>query len=239
MAANLFRPQCGHFDTSHQLSVSLITVMAHGTWALENHGQIDCLSNVTTKRRKSAALVDLCEGTPLVTGGFPSQRPHNAQRIPTLWLLHVCLVSFQVSTTPVTCRWWCPVYSARPLLSTLSDVETGGSQYLCGWKRWEASRRRHNERDGDSNHRRLDWFVNRLFRRRSKRASKLRVTGICEGNPLFAGGIPSERARNAENVSNWLRRHVSLSTIAVFTSKLFDWFDICQQFATFLHLRFR
>ena len=42
---------------------------------------------------------------------------------------------------------------------------------------------RHNEGNGLSNHRRLDCLPNRLFRRRSKKASKLRVTGLCKGNP--------------------------------------------------------
>ena len=37
---------------------------------------------------------------------------------------------------------------------------------------------RHNERDGVSNHQRLDYFLNRLFRGRSKKTSKLRVTGL-------------------------------------------------------------
>ena len=41
---------------------------------------------------------------------------------------------------------------------------------------------RRNERDGVSNHRRLDCLVSRLFRRRSKNTSKLCVTGLCEGN---------------------------------------------------------
>ena len=40
---------------------------------------------------------------------------------------------------------------------------------------------RNNERDGVSNNRRLDCLLNRLFRRRSKKTSKLRVTGLCEG----------------------------------------------------------
>ena len=40
---------------------------------------------------------------------------------------------------------------------------------------------RHNERDGVSNHRRLDCLLNRLFKHRSKKTSKLRVTGSCEG----------------------------------------------------------
>ena len=42
---------------------------------------------------------------------------------------------------------------------------------------------RHNERNGASHHRRLDCLLNRLFGRRSKKTSKLRVTGFCEGNP--------------------------------------------------------
>ena len=43
-------------------------------------------------------------------------------------------------------------------------------------------------------------MFNRLFRRRSK----LRVTGICEGN-AFPGddGFPSQRASNVESVSSW------------------------------------
>ena len=41
---------------------------------------------------------------------------------------------------------------------------------------------RHNEGDGVSNHRRLDCLLNRLFRCRSKKTSKLRVTGLCAGN---------------------------------------------------------
>ena len=38
-----------------------------------------------------------------------------------------------------------------------------------------------NERDGVSNHRRLDCLVNRLLKRRSKNTSKLRVIGLYEG----------------------------------------------------------
>ena len=41
---------------------------------------------------------------------------------------------------------------------------------------------RHNGRDGASNHKPHDGLLNRLFGRRPKRASKLRVTGLCEGN---------------------------------------------------------
>ena len=43
---------------------------------------------------------------------------------------------------------------------------------------------RHNDHGGVSNHQPHDCLFNRLFRRRSKKTSKLRVTGLCAGNSL-------------------------------------------------------
>ena len=43
---------------------------------------------------------------------------------------------------------------------------------------------RHNGRNGVSNHQPPDSLLNRLFRHRSKKTSKLRVTCLCEGNSL-------------------------------------------------------
>ena len=57
---------------------------------------------------------------------------------------------------------------------------------------------RHNERDGVSNHRRFDCLFNCLFRWRSKKASKLHVTGLCQGNPPVAGRFPSQRSSSAK-----------------------------------------
>ena len=45
-------------------------------------------------------------------------------------------------------------------------------------------------------------------RRRSKKTSKLCVTGLCEGNSPVTGEFPAQRASNAENVSIWWRHHV-------------------------------
>ena len=47
-----------------------------------------------------------------------------------------------------------------------------------------------------------------LFRRRSKKTSKLRVTGLCAGNSPLTGEFPAQRASNAKNVSIWWRHHV-------------------------------
>ena len=57
---------------------------------------------------------------------------------------------------------------------------------------------RHNERNGVSNHRRLDGLLNRLFGRRSKKTPKPRVTGLCEGNSPVTGELPSQKASNAK-----------------------------------------
>ena len=66
---------------------------------------------------------------------------------------------------------------------------------------------RHNEHDGVSNHQPYDCLLNRLFRRRSKKTSKLRVTGLCVGNSPVTGEFPAQRASNTENVSIWWRHH--------------------------------
>ena len=67
--------------------------------------------------------------------------------------------------------------------------------------------RRHNWRDGVSNHQPHDCLLNRLFRRRSMKPSKLRVTGFCAGNSPVTGELPAQMASNAENVSIWWRHH--------------------------------
>ena len=67
---------------------------------------------------------------------------------------------------------------------------------------------RHNERDGVSNHQPHDFYSTVYSRRRSKKTSKLRVTGLCEGNSPMSGEFPAQRVNNAENVSIWWRHHV-------------------------------
>ena len=66
---------------------------------------------------------------------------------------------------------------------------------------------RHDGRDGVSNHQPYDCLLNRLFRRRWKKTSKIRVTGPCVGNST--GEFPAQMASFAENVSIWWRHHVS------------------------------
>ena len=65
----------------------------------------------------------------------------------------------------------------------------------------------HNECVGISNHQSHDCLLNCLFRRRPKKISKLRVTGLCAGNSQMTGEFPAQMASNTENVSIWWCHH--------------------------------
>ena len=70
---------------------------------------------------------------------------------------------------------------------------------------------RQNGRDSVSNHQPNDCLLNRLFRRRSKKTSKLRVTGLRVGNSPVTGEFPAQMASNAENGSICWRHHDCIS----------------------------
>ena len=76
-----------------------------------------------------------------------------------------------------------------------------GSYFSLQW--------RHNEPDCVSNHQAHDCLLNRLFRRRSKKTSKLRVTGLWAESSPGTGEFSAQKASYAENVSIWWRRHVT------------------------------
>ena len=55
-------------------------------------------------------------------------------------------------------------------------------------------------------------LLKRLFRCRSKKRSKLRVTGLFAGNSPATGEFPAQMASNAENASIWWRHHDTVTT---------------------------
>ena len=77
---------------------------------------------------------------------------------------------------------------------------------------------RHNGCYSVSNHQPHGSLLNRLFKHRSKKTSKLHVTGLCLGNSPRTGEFPAQMASNAENVSNWWR-HREYETILITTRK--------------------
>ena len=61
---------------------------------------------------------------------------------------------------------------------------------------------RHKEHDGVSNRQHLEYLLNRLFRPKSKKTLKLRVTGLYEGNSPVTSEFPAQRASNADLLLN-------------------------------------
>ena len=85
-------------------------------------------------------------------------------------------------------------------------VETQKKDSICYYS-LKPLQYRQNGRDSVSNHQPHHCLLNRQFRRRSKKTSKLRVTGLCAGNSLGTGEFPAQMASNAKNVSIWWRHH--------------------------------
>ena len=61
---------------------------------------------------------------------------------------------------------------------------------ICLWNGKSSLQWHHNERDSVSNQQPHDCLLNGLFRRRSKKASKPGVTGLCVGNSPVTGESP-------------------------------------------------
>ena len=106
-------------------------------------------------------------------------------------------------STPVVVS---PTYCRAHAILTIRMGEHGLANVVPGLS--ESLRWRHNGRDSVSNHQPHDCLLKRLFRRRSKKTSKPRVTGLCVGNSPGTGDFPAQMASNAENVSIWWRHHV-------------------------------
>ena len=104
---------------------------------------------------------------------------------------------FEVWTLFLTHMAW----SGTPLETEVNELD----QTTLQW--------RHNGHDGVSNHQPHHCLLDRLFRRKSKKTSKFRVTGLWEGNSPVTGEFLAQRASNAENVSIWWRHHAILGLV--------------------------
>ena len=93
---------------------------------------------------------------------------------------------------------------------------------------------RHNGRDSVSNHQLRDCLLNRLFRRRPKKTSKLRVTGLCAGNSFddvimySTSDVPQQDVV----VSNWqFNRSFSneMGNLHAFLETIYSWLTVYTQ----------
>ena len=108
--------------------------------------------------------------------------------------------SHNTYVSPLRMRNGVPFRSSISISTPLCGYSAVCKTVLLQW--------RHNTHDDVSNHQPRDCLLNRLFRRISKKTSKLRVTGLCEGNSPVTGEFPAQMASNAENVSIWWRHRV-------------------------------
>ena len=92
-------------------------------------------------------------------------------------------------------------------LDAVASMAAMSDEANCNWLHQSrlSLRWRHNGCDSVSNHQPHHCLLNRLFRRRSKKTSKLRVTGLCAGTSPGTGEFSAQMASNAENVSIWWR----------------------------------
>ena len=135
------------------------------------------------------------------------------------WVKGVKTPSIQVFLWHIVLRSWQLVqdYLCIFLLGFRSYTKSMATQYWPGGYRKlsvaygtchiQSLRWRYNGHDGVSNHQPHHCLLNRLFRRRSKKTSKLRVTGLSVGNSPGIGEFPAQMASNADNVSIWWRHH--------------------------------
>ena len=111
---------------------------------------------------------------------------------------HVTLVTYQDIADAAFCCW-CRVHFTNDFF-LFSSNSMENSYHSLLWH--------HNGRNGVSNHKPHECLPNRLFGRRSKKTSKLRIIGLCAGNSPAAGEFPAQMASNAGNFSIWWRHHV-------------------------------
>ena len=87
--------------------------------------------------------------------------------------------------------------------SIISDVSVCHAlEFLLFTLQWH-----HSGRDGVSNPQPPHCLLNHSFWHRSKKTSKLCVTGLWAGNSPVTGEFPAQMASNSENVSIWWRHH--------------------------------
>ena len=112
----------------------------------------------------------------------------------------------------MTCYLTAPIHYLNQCCLIISHAMTMKMIMTLQW--------RHNGCDGIANHQPHDCLFNCLVRRRSKKTSKLRVTGLCAGNSPVTGEFPAQMASNAEKVSIWWRHHDS-NNYNLFESHIF------------------
>ena len=141
----------------------------------------------------------------------PEQKAKQTIETPVIWdAIALVMTSLQWAGEIGACSLVRHTTVSRIGFAILLPVWLHYQCHLCKSITHTSLRWRQNGRDSVSNHQPQDCLLNRLFRRRSKKTSKLRVTGLYEGNSPRTGEFPAQMASNAENISIWWRHHVCM-----------------------------
>ena len=134
-------------------------------------------------------------------------------------------------------------HHCRRLVWVLVDAKNNRPKILSlalwipGKRKVKALQWRHNGCDNVSNHRPHDCLLNRLFRRRSKKTPKLRVTRICAGNSPGTVEFPAQMASYAENVFIWWRHNGKLNVDSLLhRSNMIDDYSVVDTCVTLKHI---
>ena len=119
---------------------------------------------------------------------------------------------------------WCRYLFSNELIPLLFNDER---KFVFNSIIWKTLHWRHNWRDGVSNHQPHDCLLNRLFGRRSKKTSKLYVTGLYAGNSPVTGEFPVQKDSNVENDSIWWRHHVQQNPHVMCFTERKTKYDVC------------
>ena len=175
---------------------------------VSNHQPHDCLPNRLFRRRSRKTsklhITGLCAWNSPVTGEFPAQRASYEENVSIWWRHHATglwnLVVLWDS------GWHITIYMPWQYQKENMKYDIGFRLHLVDQHscplHWH-----HNECNGISNHRRLNYLLNHLIRPRSQKTSKLHVIGLCERNSRVNYEFLMQSASDTENFPFWWRHH--------------------------------
>ena len=196
-------------------SLDCLLTWIHYSGKQQRRHQISAILSICVGNKPETGVFPLTKGRYVMQKAFPCRDVFHHMRQGII-KLRTAVVDPCFNTVLCACWWW---HWNEYYLINLSVHPKTNSWYLrivefvsvCSWSNLPLSTKvtspalgqllqwRHNERNGVSTHRHIDCLLNRLFRRRSKKTSKL--TGYCEGNSPVTNGFPIQKGNNAKNVS--------------------------------------